>query len=154
MIRLFLATTDEDYATAGLLFKEYAKAININLDFQHFDEEIKGLKQMYSKPHGGIILTMEHEEIIGCVALRKLQEDIGELKRMYIRPGHQNKGIGKQLLEQSLNLARQCNYAAVRLDTLNHMESAIHLYKKAGFYEIPPYYNNPLSTALYFEKKL
>jgi len=154
MSSFYLAVTDDDYAVARSLFKAYAASININLDFQHFDDELDGLKTMYSKPFGGIILAKEKEEIIGCVAIRKISENVGELKRMYIKPAYQNKGIGKILLAEALQLAKECNYAIVKLDTLNYMLPAIHLYQQAGFYETPPYYYNPIETAVYFEKIL
>jgi len=154
MIDFYLAKTDEDYGDARLLFKEYADAININLDFQHFDEELDGLRKMYAAPNGGIILAEEESEIIACIGIRKISESVGELKRMYTRPGHQNKGIGKILLEKALQLAKDCNYSVVKLDTLNYMLPAIHLYQQAGFYQIAPYYHNPIPTAVYFEKVL
>ncbi len=154
MISFYSAATNEDYTAAGLLFKEYAVSININLDFQHFNDELEGLKLMYAKPFGGIILSKEGNEMIGCVAIRKLSSRAGELKRMYIKPSHQNKGIGKILLSKALQLAKECNYDFVKLDTLNYMLPAIHLYKQAGFYETPAYYHNPIATAIYFEKAL
>jgi len=73
---------------------------------------------------------------------------------MFVKPAHQHKGIGKDLLEKAIALAISCNYEYIRLDTLNHMTPAINLYKKYGFYEIPAYYNNPVSTAVYFEKAI
>lgn len=154
MISYYLAVTDDDYAAAGILFKAYAASIQINLDFQHFEEELEGLKQMYGEPYGGIILAKDQEEIMGCVAIRKISDEAGELKRMYIKPGYQNRGIGKVLLENALQLAKKCGYAVVKLDTLNHMLPAIRLYQQAGFYETPPYYHNPIATAVYFEKVL
>jgi GNAT superfamily N-acetyltransferase len=154
MIDFYLAKTDEDYAAARLLFSEYAQAININLDFQHFDEELDGLKKMYAPPYGGIILAKDAAETIGCVAIRKISVEAGELKRMYIQPNQQQKGIGKILLEKALQLAKDSHYKVVKLDTLNYMLPAIHLYKQAGFYEIAAYYHNPISTAVYFEKQL
>ena len=154
MIQFYLAKTDDDYADARLLFKEYAEVLNIDLDFQQFDEELDGLKKMYAFPLGGIMLVKEESEIIACVAIRKISETVGELKRMYTKPAHQNKGIGKILLEKALQLAKECNYAVVKLDTLNYMLPAIHLYEQAGFYEIAAYYQNPIPTAIYFEKVL
>lgn len=154
MIHFYLAKTDDDYTHAKILFKEYADAININLDFQHFDEELDGLKNMYGSISGGIILAKEESEIIACVAIRRISKSVGELKRMYTKPGYQNKGIGKILLKKALQLATDCNYAAVKLDTLNYMLPAIHLYQQAGFYEIAAYYQNPIPTAVYFEKVL
>jgi len=151
MSSLSLATTTSDYAAAQDMFRAYAKTININLDFQNFEEELTDLPKMYSPPHGGIILARDHEWVFGCVAIRRINESEGELKRMYVAPEYQNKGVGKALLQRALLLARDCNYEKVKLDTLNYMSPAIHLYQQAGFYEIPPYYSNPISTAVYFE---
>ena len=154
MISYYLAATDYDYSSARMLFKEYADSIRISLDFQHFGDELNDLKKMYAKPSGGIILVKEQDEIIGCIGIRKISDHAGELKRMYIKPGHQNKGIGKILLEKALQLAKECNYSVVKLDTLKYMQPAIHLYKQAGFYETAAYYHNPITTAVYFEKRL
>lgn len=154
MIHYYLAETDNDYAAAAFLFKEYAASININLDFQHFENELRDLRKMYAAPLGGIILAKYGKEIIGCVAIRKINEHAGELKRMYVQPGHQNNGIGKILLEKALELAKAYNYKVVKLDTLNYMLPAIFLYEQAGFYKTPPYYHNPNETAVYFEKVL
>jgi ribosomal protein S18 acetylase RimI-like enzyme len=151
MSSFITATTANDYAAAQEMFRAYAKAININLDFQHFEEELTDLPKMYSLPQGGIILAKDQESVVGCVAIRRINEREGELKRMYVAPEYQNKGFGKTLLQKALMLARECNYEKVKLDTLNYMSAAIHLYQQAGFYEIPPYYPNPISTAVYFE---
>ena len=151
MSSFITATTANDYAAAQEMFRAYAKAININLDFQHFEEELTDLPKMYSLPQGGIILAKDQESVVGCVAIRRINEREGELKRMYVAPEYQNKGFGKTLLQKALILARECNYEKVKLDTLNYMSAAIHLYQQAGFYEIPPYYPNPISTAVYFE---
>jgi putative acetyltransferase len=148
------ADTDREFAAAARLFSEYAAAININLDFQHFEEELKTLQQMYAAPQGGIILCREEDVYIACVAVRKINEEVAELKRMFVQPQYQGKGTGKVLLEKSLALARQCGYKKIRLDTLNYMHPAIELYKAHGFYEIPAYYHNPIATAVYFEKIL
>ena len=154
MISYCLVTLDEDYKIAKELFAEYAASIAINLEFQRFDEELLTLKEMYSSPSGGIILVKEAGQVLGCVAIRKISNTIGELKRMYMKPAHQNKGLGKILLNKALDLAKTCNYNTVQLDTLAEMISAINLYKQAGFYEIPPYYFNPISTVIYLEKQL
>jgi putative acetyltransferase len=154
MREYLIVKTDKEYNAAIRLFKEYAEWLNIDLGFQHFQEELQNLKAMYNSADGGIILCKEKDNFIACVAIRKIAKDIAELKRMYVQPAHQHKGIGKTLLEKAITLAVNCNYKYIRLDTLNHMAPAINLYKKNGFYEIDAYYNNPVSTAVYFEKKL
>ena len=154
MLTFVNANTQEEYEAAKQLFREYAISINIDLGFQHFEEELDGLKQMYSAPAGGIILCKEDKDFIGCVAIRKIDEEAGELKRMYVKPGNQGKGVGAGLLAQAIILAKSCGYKKIRLDTLNYMLPAIHLYKKAGFHEIPAYYFNPNTTAVFFEMTL
>ena len=154
MINYFIAHSASDYANAKVLFEEYATAINIDLCFQKFDDELSSLEQMYHQPMGGIILAEEEGYFIGCVGVRRIDATTGELKRMYVKPGNQQKGIGKNLLHQAIELAKNCNYTQLKLDTLSSMESAIRLYKANGFYEIAPYYTNPIATAFYFEKGL
>ncbi len=149
-----VAQTDEDYTASAKLFTEYARWLNIDLGFQHFEEELAALKNMYAFPFGGIILCKEDDEYIACVAIRKISDDIAELKRMFVQEAHQQKGIGNELMIRSLKLARQSGYKMIRLDTLGHMRPAINLYKKFGFRETSPYYHNPHSTAVYFELTL
>ncbi len=145
------AINEQDYEMAGKLFRQYANWLNIDLSFQHFDEELKELKMMYAAPKGCIILFESADSISGCVAIRKIDDRIAELKRMYVTPSLQNKGVGSGLLNEALFFARNAGYKKVRLDTLSHMTSAMNLYKKNGFYEIPAYYNNPESNAVFFE---
>lgn len=92
--------------------------------------------------------------LIACAGIRKIDNNIAELKRMFVKPTYQKHGIGKALLGKMVELAKIFNYNTIRLDTLSYITSAINLYKNNGFYEIPPYYNNPNATALYFEMKL
>ena len=144
--------TIEEYKEAASLFKQYATWLNIDLSFQHFDEELSQLSKMYVAPGGGIILYKTDSEYAGCIAIRKLDKEIAELKRMYVKPSFRKTGIGNALLHAALLLAGNFDYKKVRLDTLSNMTPAINLYKRNGFYEIPPYYFNPESTAVFFEK--
>ena len=142
----------DEYESAAILFNEYAQWLGIDLEFQHFQEELKSLEKMYSSPGGGIILCKNGNDFIGCAAIRKMDNNMAELKRMYVQQQHQHKGIGKGLLERSLKMAKDGGYTIIRLDTLSTMSPAINLYRKYGFIEIAPYYYNPNPTAVYFEK--
>jgi len=154
MPEYLIVQNDAEYKEAAVLFKEYAVWLGIDLGFQHFEEELENLKLMYNAADGGIILCKEQNAFIGCVAIRRNAVNSAELKRMYVQPEQQHKGIGKILLEKAIALAKERKYEFIRLDTLNHMTPAINLYKKYGFYEIPAYYHNPIDTVVYFEKKL
>lgn len=146
--------SEPEYEAASLLFKEYAAWLDIDLSFQKFSEELLTLKEMYGPPYGGIILAKTDHDFIGCIAIRKINADTAELKRMYVRTTDQQQGTGKALLEAALELAQKYGYQKIQLDTLGKMEPAIRLYKRYGFYEIPAYYYNPEKTVIYFEKIL
>lgn len=154
MIKIVIANNENEYQAAGILFKEYAVWLNIDLGFQKFDEELLHLKEMYSFPNGAIVLCKSENTFIGCVAVRKKEEGIAELKRMFIKEGYRKEGVGALLLQKALELTIELHYKKIRLDTLDTMTSAINLYKKYGFYEIEPYYFNPEKNALFFEKIL
>lgn len=153
MIEYIISENDEQYNTAKILFNEYAQHIQIDLSFQRFENELWEIKKMYTAPTGGIILCKNETGYIGCIGIRKIEDGICELKRMYVKPEFQNFGAGKGLLESAVRLAKKYKYKLMRLDTLTYMHSAMHLYKLYGFYEIQPYYHNP-NPAVFFEKDL
>jgi len=154
MTEILYVQTDAEYDVAAKLFMEYAAWLGIDLSFQHFDKELSSLKEIYKEPFGGIILCRHNDLFIGCVALRKHQENIAELKRMYVQPSAQQKGIGTVLLKEAIGFATKLGYKKIRLDTLDSMEPAMLLYKRNGFKNIPAYYYNPEKNAVYFEKDL
>lgn len=147
-------STESEYVAAGKLFREYAEWLNIDLSFQHFDKELEEIKTMYSLPFGGIVLCKLDDKYIGCVGLRKIDEQTGEIKRMYLQPEFQHSGLGTALLEKILALAKKIGYTSVRLDTLKTMIPAMNFYKKYGFVETESYYHNPLEAVVYFQKYL
>jgi putative acetyltransferase len=154
MIDIIIANSEKEYEAAGILFKEYAVWLNIDLGFQKFDEELLHLKEMYSFPNGAIVLCKSENIFTGCVAVRKKENGIAELKRMFTKAAYRKEGIGALLLQRALELAKELHYKKIRLDTLDTMTPAIKLYKKYGFYEIEPYYFNPEKNAVFFEKSL
>jgi len=154
MVRLIEATSKQEYQTAIQLFKEYHAAIDIDLEFQNFSQEIKDIQTQYARPEGAVFLAFNNENTpVGCVGVRKLNETSCELKRMYLKSASRGLGIGKLMLEKSIALGKELGYQKMRLDTLQTMHAAIGLYQKLGFYEIDPYRFNPLEGAKYFEIK-
>ncbi len=154
MNSIILATSNDEYAEAAKLFKEYAAWLNIDLSFQKFDDELLQLNEMYAPPHGGILLYKQQHIFIGCVAIRRKDDTVAELKRMYVKPRFQKLGIGNILLKNAISRAKELGYKQIVLDTLDTMTTAINLYTQAGFYKIEPYYFNPEKNAVFFEKIL
>lgn len=137
-----------------LLFQEYANSLNISLDFQDFDAELKIIHQMYAAPHGYLMVVYDTLIPVACAGIRKIDERTSEVKRMYVKPTHRKRGIADQMLQILIDKAMQAGYHFMRLDTLDTMLPALHLYKKYGFHEIDAYYFNPNKNTVYMEKHL
>ncbi|MDT5271538.1 MAG: hypothetical protein QOH49_3724 [Acidobacteriota bacterium] len=153
-MRLTRVEIDEQVEQARTLFNEYAEATGVDLCFQNFGHELATLPGDYAPPSGRLILACEGEEVAGCVALRKVDETVCEMKRLYVRPAFRSTGLGRTLTESIVGEARSIGYERMRLDTLPSMRSAIALYRSLGFREIEPYRFNPIEGALYMELEL
>jgi carbonic anhydrase len=137
------------------LFLEYARSLDFSLCFQGFDDELRELPGMYAPPGGRLLLAIEDGEPAGCVGVHGLAPDVGEMKRLYVRPRWRRTGLGRVLAQRACDEARAIGYRKIRLDTVAAtMQSAIALYRAMGFREIPAYRENPLASALYLEKLL
>jgi ribosomal protein S18 acetylase RimI-like enzyme len=154
MLNLITVSTNEQYNTTKNLFREYAAWLNIDLCFQNFEDELLHIEDMYAPPKGVIYLAAIENEFIGCVAVRDKQNNIAELKRLYVNENYRGQGVGKALFDKAIEFAQNASYEKIRLDTLSNMDIAINLYKANGFFEIAPYYHNPESNAVFFEKTL
>lgn len=136
------------------LFLEYAQSLKIDLDFQGFETEFKTLPGKYAPPEGVLILALVDGKVEGCIALRKISEDICEMKRLYVREDYRGLGIGRSLITMILEKAIKLNYLYIRLDTLPTMKKAQDLYISLGFYDIEPYVYNPITGTRFMELKL
>lgn len=151
---IITATQPAEFAEARRLFELYQQFLEVDLCFQGFEAELNSLPVMYGPPRGALLLASVGGDFVGCVGLRDLGEGIAEMKRMYVLPSFQGKGIGKALTDRFIETATDLGYTAVRLDTLRKLDRAIALYKSVGFKEIGTYRFNPDPTALFMEKKL
>ena len=149
-----IAKTGNDFSEAKVLFLEYAKELSIDLCFQNFDKELIEIATQYNSPSGVLLLLKNKNESVGCVGLRKINDEISEMKRMYIRKNFRGKGLSKKLIERLLSHAKQMQYKSLRLDTLPQMKEAISLYVSFGFKETKPYRFNPVEGTKYMELSL
>jgi putative acetyltransferase len=155
MIEIRQAESEGDMEDARSIFREYERWLGMSLCFQSFEEEVATLPGRYAPPHGRLYLARIDGEIAGCVALRKLEDGVCEMKRLYLRESARGKGVGLALIEKLIEDAKAIGYMRMRLDTHPpKMGKAVSIYEAHGFREIPPYYENPHGNVLFMEKIL
>lgn len=145
----------------GVLFSEYTDMLIENdssfqqyLELQNYDEEIKHLEVKYGMPDGRLYVVYCDGKLAGCIGLRKIDDQNCEMKRLYVRPQFRGKKIGNLLIEKIIADAKAIGYSYMLLDTLPFLQSAIHMYKKCGFYEIESYNDSPMDTSIYMKLDL
>jgi ribosomal protein S18 acetylase RimI-like enzyme len=146
------AESPQEIAQARELFLEYATSLGFSLCFQNFEQELASLPGDYAPPEGRLLLGEYEGQLAACVALHKLEADICEMKRLYLRPQFRGKGLGRILVDRIIGEARQIGYRSMRLDTVEPvMKDAVAMYRRLGFREIASYCKNPMDGALYME---
>jgi len=151
-LSLIQAESPTHIAQARELFLEYAQSLGFSLCFQNFDQELANLPGDYAPPGGRLLLAELEGQLAGCIALHKLDDTICEMKRLYVRPQFRGKRLGRILAERIIAEARTIGYSRMRLDTVEPvMGTAVAMYRKLGFAEIPAYRANPNPGTLYLE---
>jgi GNAT superfamily N-acetyltransferase len=146
MPRLAEATSQGDVALVRELFAEYVRVVDAPCCFVDFERELASLPGEYR-----LFLA---EDAAGCVAVRFLDRQTAEMKRLYVRAAHRGKGLGRALAEAAIALAREAGCARIVLDTLPKMTEAQSLYQVLGFRRTEPYLSAPTPGALCYELSL
>ena len=152
---IYQATNPNEFNAAKDLFLEYQKTLGFDLEFQNFAKELDQMDVQYSSPNGALFLVDHNKNgSVACAGLRRIDNKVAELKRMYVKEAFRGNQLGKRLLDACLDKARTLGYEKVRLDSIPTMKRAISLYRKVGFYEIPAYRFNPIEGTIYMQMYL
>jgi carbonic anhydrase len=141
------ASTKSDIVEVRRLLEDYAAWIAIDLSFQNFAEEMNGLPGEYAPPSGALFIGWTDERPAGCVAVRRIDDQDCEMKRLFVREATRGGGGGEQLARRAIAWARGRGYRRMLLDTLPSMSTAHRLYERLGFTQIPAYRFNPVPGA-------
>jgi len=147
------AESGSDLDEARRLFGEFVawqhgrQTEHLGLVAAYFDDdawraEVDGLPGAYAAVEGGALLlaSLDGAAAVGCVALRQLDGESCEMKRMYVGDTGRGQGVGRALGESVVQRARDLGYASVLLDTSVEQHEAIGLYRSLGFEQVEPYY--------------
>ena len=156
-----------DTSLCSRLMREYAAHLNASVGGEHIcvdslEAELAALPGPYASPEGAVLLAYANDQPAGCVALKPVHlgekrvgagthasgargsERLCEMKRLWVRPGHQGLGMGRLLADSVIALARERGYAAMVLDTMPRtMPAAYALYRAMGFVPVERYNDNP-----------
>lgn len=133
---------------------EYAQWLGRDLSFQDLEKELEDPAKKYTAPEGEILAAVEDGKVYGIVAYHRHSDIRCEMKRLYVCPEKQCQHLGEQLAVNIIEQARKAGYKEMVLDTIEPLQAAIHLYKKLGFEECEPYYDNPMDDVIYMRLDL
>lgn len=106
-------------------------------------------------PRGVYLVGYLNGMAVACGALRPLERQTAEVRRMFVRRSHRRRGLASAVLQALEQAARDFNYNVLRLETGHRQQPALALYEARGFVRIAPfgpYVDDP--TSVCFEKRL
>jgi ribosomal protein S18 acetylase RimI-like enzyme len=149
------AESPEQLEAVRALFLAYQDAIGIDLGYQGFAEEIERLPGQYAPPGGTLLLASDAQgRALGCIAMRRIDDDRCEMKRLFVAPLARGANLGEWLVLALLDRAKASGYRQMLLDTLPSMNAAIALYCRLGFRPGEAYGKVALEEALFFVRDL
>jgi putative acetyltransferase len=145
MTELRRARFPDDLDAVIAIFREYIGSTSVSLDFQHYEDELADLPGKYDAPKGGLFLAWDAGAVVGCASFRAVDDNVCEMKRVYVRPGARGQNLGRRLVECILAEGRAAGYRRICLDVLPEFEAARRLYESLGFVPAPPVTFNPVA---------
>lgn len=147
LLRIVPIVTDDYRGEIRELFEEYLlflhplykREFDISFDVNLLLERSMVALDSFMPPQGHLLLAYADTHLAGCVCLRTISQELGEIKRMYVRPEQRGKGIGRALVETIIAEARADGFTRLRLDTAPFLPEAQRLYRSLGFTPTPPY---------------
>jgi GNAT superfamily N-acetyltransferase len=124
-----------DYEVAKKLIREYSAIKGAETCFVSLDKELDDLGTYYNG--GALLIGFENENPIATIAIKRIDDDTCEAKRLYIKPDYRGKGYARALMNEMLNRSRKLGFKEVTFTTKPAVMSVGYgLYKRMGFEEV------------------
>jgi ribosomal protein S18 acetylase RimI-like enzyme len=126
---------------------DVARAVQQHYDPDSYSQLMQDLPVKQARPKGSILLADTGGTLVGCGMIQPLSDADAEIKRVYIDPLVQGKGVGESLTRALIEQARKDGYDCILLDTTRTSISSRKLYEKLGFSKRGPYAEMPEDIA-------
>ena len=124
-----------DYEEAKKLIREYSEIKGAESCFVSLDKELADLDTYYKD--GALLIGFENENPIATIAIKRIDKDTCEAKRLYIKPDYRGKGYARVLMNEMLDRSRKLGFKEVTFTTKPEVMSIGYgLYKRMGFEEM------------------
>lgn len=131
-IMMFEIKDCKDYEIAKMLFKEYSKLKGAEQCFVSLKKELVDLDKIY--PEGQILFGVVDEQVIGCIAVKAIDEKRCELKRLFIKPEYRGNGFSRLMFEAILKRSKDLGYEFAEIHTIPEiMILGYKMYLSYGF---------------------
>lgn len=141
------ASFPDDTEAVFDIWREFIATAPVDLTYQGNDAEFTTLPGKYAAPGGGVLLADRGGDIVGCIAFRRVDADLCEMKRLYVRPEARGLQLGHMLVARLIQETRSAGYREIRLDVMAKSQAARRLYAEFGFAPAEPVSFNPVPGA-------
>jgi len=154
MIKIKIAKTTSQLDDVRTLLREYAEIRNYDNAMGDFEKELLQLPGKYQAPEGVLLIAYWKGSPAGVVAFQQLEDQICEMKRMFVLEKFRGLKVGVGLIKAIVKHAKEMHFKKMMLDTHPWMTTAQEIYQREGFVEAERYNNNPTEGIKFFEKNL
>ena len=100
----------------------------------------------FTPPGGTFLVIYAGGKPVAGGGVKRDDDGVAEIKRMYVAPAARRQGLGRRLLEELEEKARELGYVRIRLDTGNRQPHAQAMYERAGYHPIENYNGNSMAS--------
>jgi GNAT superfamily N-acetyltransferase len=156
-IKIERASSSTDLTEVEVLMREYLnwaaeeteKQFSENLKVEELIEHSLQDMNLFLSESGRLLIVRVDEDIAGMGFLKRIKDEVCEIKRMYVRPGNRGLGLGRKILQALIDAAKEIGYTRVLLDSEKYMHAAHDLYRSCGFNETSPYSETEMNPEYY-----
>lgn len=135
-----VASTTQDFDAARVLFLDYADSYGLDFGYLDFEFELSTLEQLYQSPNGLIyLLSGQDDNNVGVAAVKQIDDQNIELKRLYITSEHRSSETTMMLMDKILEAVAKKGFRSISAHFIPEMHEAIEVCRSLGFTDCPPF---------------